>query len=228
MSAYAGKIAVVTGGGRGIGREIVLRLAGAGARVAFCARSEAEVRNVAEEAGPEHLGVWGVDVASANDVDGFARQVTAELGTPDWLVANAGCSLRARLEETTLAAWDHVLAVNLKGTYLIVRAFLPAMRKRRSGRIVCTSSIAGRQGTARSVAYCAAKHGVVGFTRALAAELHPDQIAVNAICPGSVDTASLPPEFAPGMPPAEIATTVVWLLAEAPLSLTGACIDQFG
>src|SRR5262249_49522217 len=152
----------------------------------------------------------------------------AELGPPDALVNNAGAILRARLHDTSEREWRAVIDGNLTSTYLVTRAFLAALRARRRGRIVCVSSIAGRQGTARSVAYCAGKHGVVGFVRALAEELREDGIQVNAVCPGSVETAMLPPEFAPGMPPEDIARTIVWLCGAAPDSLTGACIDQFG
>ena len=226
--ALEGCVAVVSGGGRGIGRAAVLGLARAGARVAFFARTKVEVQRVAREAGPDHLGIWDVDVSRGEDVSAFARTVSDELGVPDAVIANAGVGLRARLEETDEAAWDLVQGVNLRGTYLLTRAFLPAMRARGSGRIVCVSSISGRLGTARSVAYCAAKHGVVGFVRALAEEVREDGLQVNAVCPGSVATAMLPPEFAPGMPPAEVARTIVWLCGEAPSSLTGACIDQFG
>jgi 3-oxoacyl-[acyl-carrier protein] reductase len=228
MKILAGRVAVVTGGGRGIGEATVRALADAGARVAFCARSEAEIRRVAGALPREHLGLYGVDIARAEDVAQFARTVEAELGAPDVLVCNAGVAVRAPLADTAPADWDRVLAVNLTGTYLVTRAFLPAMQRRKSGRIICMSSIAGRRGTARSVAYCAAKHGVVGFVRALAEELREDGIPVNAVCPGSVDTQMLPPEFRPGMPPAEVARTIVWLASAAPASLTGACIDQFG
>jgi ketoreductase len=221
-------IAVVTGAGRGIGRATVRALAQTGMRVAFCARTEAEVRAVARELGEPHVGVWGVDVSRPDDVADFARGVLEDIGVPDVIVNNAGAIVRARLEETDEAAWDLVQGVNLKGTYLVTRAFLREMRQRQGGRIICVSSIAGRQGTARSVAYCAAKHGVVGFVRALAEEVRDDGIAVNAVCPGSVETAMLPEEFAPGMPPEAVAETIVWLATEAPPSVTGSCIDQFG
>ena len=221
-------IAVVSGGGRGIGRQAVLALAEAGVRVAFCARTEKEVRAVAKEVKEPHVGTWGVDVSSAEDVDEWARAVIEDVGVPDIVVNNAGVALRARLEDTDEAAWDLVQGVNLRGTYLVTRAFLRQMRARKSGRIICVSSIAGRQGTAKSVAYCAAKHGVVGFVRALAEEVRDDGIAVNAVCPGSVETQMLPEEFAPGMPPEEVAQTILWLATEAPLTITGTCIDQFG
>jgi 3-oxoacyl-[acyl-carrier protein] reductase len=214
----AGKVAVVTGASRGIGRATAALLAGAGARVAGCAR----------HAAPE---IVACDVGRPADVERFAAEVLRRFGPPDLLVNNAGLAARARLEETSLEAWDAVLDSNLKGTFLVTRAFLPAMRARRGGRIVNVASISGRQGTAGLTAYCAAKHGVVGLTRALAEELRPDGIAVNAVCPGSVDTEMLRvgmPGARPDMSPEDVANVVIYLAAYAPPALTGSCVDVFG
>jgi 3-oxoacyl-[acyl-carrier protein] reductase len=120
---------------------------------------------------------------------------------------------------------------NLKGTFLVSRAFVADMQARGSGRIINVASISGRQGTAGLTAYCAAKHGVVGFTRALAEEVRPHGIAVNAVCPGSVDTDMLKigmPGAAPAMSPQDVAGVVLYLAAQAPLALTGSCVDVFG
>ena len=152
-------------------------------------------------------------------------------GPPDVLVNNAGVVARARLDETPVETWDAVVDSNLKGTFLVTRAFLPAMRARRRGRIVNLASISGRQGTAALTAYCAAKHGVVGLTRALAEELRGEGIAVNAICPGSVDTEMLQqgmPGARPAMSPDDVANVALYLAALAPLALTGSCVDVFG
>ena len=218
----AGKTAVVTGASRGIGRAVAAALAGAGARVAGCARNP--------DRGSD---LFRCDVGRADDVARFAADVLGRLGPPDVLVNNAGIVARARLDEMPVDVWDAVVDANLKGTFLVTRAFLPAMRarKERGGRIVNIASISGRQGTALLTAYCAAKHGVVGLTRALAAELRGDGIAVNAVCPGSVDTDMLragQPDAKPDMSPEDVAGVVLYLAADAPAALTGSCVDVFG
>ncbi|MBI5477273.1 MAG: SDR family NAD(P)-dependent oxidoreductase [Deltaproteobacteria bacterium] len=228
-----GEVAVVTGGGRGIGRAIALRLAAAGARVALGARTEAQVGAVAaeiERAGGVALPL-PLDVTVADSVTRFAAAVRARLGEPLALVNNAGTVRRGRLDEAPEGAWDEVVAGNLTGTYRVTRAFLGAMRARRRGRIVNVASIAGREGTAQLTAYCAAKHGVVGLTRALAEEVKGDGLQVNAVCPGSVDTAMLRqglPGAQPDMSPDDVAGVVLFLLTAAPPALTGACLDVFG
>jgi NAD(P)-dependent dehydrogenase (short-subunit alcohol dehydrogenase family) len=215
----AGKIAVVTGASRGIGRAIAQTLAGAGATVAGCALHAAP-------------GVDACDVRRAADVERFARAVESRWGAPHLLVNNAGTVARAPIESLSEEAWDDVVDANLKGTYLVTRAFLPGMRGHGAGaRIVNIASISGRLGTAGLTAYCAAKHGVVGLTRALAEELRPIGIPVNAVCPGSVDTDMLKvgmPGAKPQMSPEDVAGVVLYLAAAAPAALTGSCVDVFG
>ena len=218
MSVLDGKIAVVTGASRGIGQATARLLAQAGARVAGCARHAAGE-------------VVACDVGNAADVDRFVAGVLDRLGPPDVVVNNAGIATRGPLEETPIQTWDAVMDANLRGTFLVTRGFLPAMRARRAGRIVNVASISGRQGTANLTAYCAAKHGVVGLTRALAAEVRADGIAVNAVCPGSVDTEMLRvgmPGAKPDMSPDDVANVIIYLAAYAPLALTGSCVDVFG
>ena len=228
-------VAVVTGAGRGIGLAIARALVGAGARVAICARSASELAEAARGlAGVE--GAMGgealalpCDVASASDVARFADAVKDRLGAPSVVVNNAGVVARGRLDEQDPGEWRHVVEVNLFGTWLITRAFLPAMRAAGRGRVINISSISGRLGTPRLTAYCSAKHAVVGLTRALAEEVRADGIQVNAICPGSVDTRMLEGSgFAPAMTADDIARVALFLAAAAPDALTGSCIDVFG
>jgi len=218
MSVLDGKIAVVTGASKGIGQATARLLAEAGARVAGCAR-HATGDTVA------------CDVGNAADVDRFVADVLNRLGPPDVVINNAGIAARGRLDETPIQTWDAVMDSNLRGTFLVTRGFLPAMRARRAGRIINVASISGRQGTANLTAYCAAKHGVVGLTRALAEEVREEGIAVNAVCPGSVDTEMLRvgmPGAKPDMSPGDVANVIIYLAAYAPLALTGSCVDVFG
>jgi 3-oxoacyl-[acyl-carrier protein] reductase len=231
MSSLERKVVVVTGGGRGIGLAIAERLAEAGARVALCGRNEPaleQARARLTQKGAEVIAVR-CDVARFADARHLHATVDAQWGVPDVLVNNAGVVARQRLDEMSEATWDQVLDANLKGTFNITRVFLPQMRARRSGRIINIASISGRLGTPRLTAYCAAKHGVVGLTRALAEETRDVNIQVNAVCPGSVDTDMLKGSgFEPAMQPGEVAGVVHYLAAEAPSALTGACIDVFG
>lgn len=187
----AGRVAVVTGGGRGIGAEVARRLARAGAAVAVAARSEGEIEAVAAElrgAGERALAV-PCDVTDEEAVADLARRVDAELGPVDLLVNNSGIATSAPLARITLEEWNRILAVNATGTFLCTRAFLPGMMERGGGRVVNVASIAGVTGARYIAAYAASKHAVVGLTRAAAAEAASRGVTVNAVCPGYVDTA---------------------------------------
>ena len=228
----AGGTAVVTGASRGIGRAIALRLAEAGADVALWAREVPPLQRVADEvtALGARAQVASCDVADPAAVHRAAELVRANLAPVTIVVNNAGIVVRKPTVVLSDAEWRRVLAVNLDGSFYVTRAFLPDLI-RASGRVINISSISGREGTALLSAYCAAKHGVIGLTRALAEELRAAKVSVNAICPGSVDTAMLR-EGMPGassdMSPDDIARTALFLAHAAPSALTGACIDVYG
>jgi 3-hydroxybutyrate dehydrogenase len=228
----AGATAVVTGASRGIGRAIALRLAQAGADVALLARDAAALHRVAAElaAAGARAEPIACDVTDAAAVDDAAAQVRCTLAPVTVVVNNAGAVLRKAIAETSDGEWRRVLAVNLDGTFHVTRAFLPDLM-RAGGRIINIASRAGREGTPLLGAYCAAKHGVVGLTRALAEELRTAKVSVNAICPGSVDTVMLReglPGASPDMTPDDIARMALFLAHAAPSALTGACIDVYG
>jgi 3-oxoacyl-[acyl-carrier protein] reductase len=229
-----GHVAVITGGGRGIGQAVARAFAAAGARLALCARSQHELDATAaalHQAAPGQVEMLAMpcDIAIDSEVTRFAAAVQSQLGVPRILVNNAGIVARGRLDEQKPADWLRVLDVNLLGAYRVTREFLPAMRAAQRGRIINVSSISGRLGTPLLTAYCASKHGLIGLTRALAEEVRQDGLQVNAICPGSVDTEMLVGSgFAPAMTPEDVARVALFLAADAPDALTGACLDVFG
>jgi NAD(P)-dependent dehydrogenase (short-subunit alcohol dehydrogenase family) len=231
-----GATAVVTGASRGIGRSIAHALAGAGAHVALWARDGAALQNVASE-----IGSYGgaaqpmvVDVTDSAAVNAAADHVRSTMPPVRVVVNNAGAVLRKLAMSITDAEWRRIMAVNLDGTFHVTRAFLVDL-SRGGGRVINIASRAGREGTRMLAAYCAAKHGVVGLTRALAEELRTAKVSVNAICPGSVDTAMLReglPGAAPDMSPDDIARAALFLASPppfgAPDAMTGSCLDIFG
>lgn len=228
--------AVVTGASRGIGKAIALRLAGAGAEVALWARDAERLQAVAAEiaAAGGRAQPFLVDVTDSASIESGAEIVRRTMAPVKIVVNNAGSVVRKPTVALSLAEWRQVIAVNLDGTFLVTRAFLVDLT-RAGGRVINIASRAGREGTPMLSAYCAAKHGVVGFTRALAEELRTAKVSVNAICPGSVDTAMLReglPGVEPDMSPDEIAATALFLATPSPLgapdALTGSCIDIFG
>jgi len=228
----AGSTAVVTGASRGIGRAIALRLAEAGAEVALWARDSTALRMVAGEisAARGKARAIVVDVTDSEAVNRASDLVRATMPPIRTVVNNAGRVLRKSVEAITDDEWRRVMAVNLDGTFFVTRAFIADL-EHNQGRVINISSISGREGTSMLSAYCAAKHGVVGLTRALAEELRAAKVSVNAICPGSVDTAMLRegmPGARPDMSPDDIAKTALFLAHAAPAALTGACIDVYG
>jgi len=184
-------VAVVTGGGRGIGAAIADALASRGARVALLGRDLPELERRADQvarAREVRAVPVSCDVSDETSVAEAFAAVRAALGEPSILVNNAGQSAGVAFGETTRELWDRMLSVNLTGTYLCTRAALPAMVAAGAGRVVNIASTAGLRGYSHTAAYCAAKHGVVGLTRALATEVARTGVTVNAVCPGYTDT----------------------------------------
>jgi len=232
--SLAGRTAVVTGGGRGIGRAVALALAERGARVAVAARTSEEIGAVAREIGARGGEARAVrcDVARAADVAELFRVAALELGPVDLLVNDAGVVIRRPLVDLSEDDWDRTLDVNLKGAYLCSRAALagPAgMLARKGGRIVNVGSISGTLGTPKLTAYCASKWGLTGLTKALAEELRESGVFVAVVLPGSVDTDMLKGSgFAPAMQPADVAKVIAFLCDEAPFAMTGCAVEAFG
>ena len=186
-----GRHAIVTGGGRGIGAAIATELARLGARVTVMGRNVADLERHAESLSREfdvEAGAVSCDVADRNLVAAAFAEARGRFGDARILVNNAGQGEGARFTETSPELWDRMLAVNLTGAYLCTREVLPAMLAAADGRIVNVASTAGLRGYHRMAAYCAAKHGLIGLTRALAVETAKRGVTVNAVCPGYTDT----------------------------------------
>ncbi len=176
------RVALVTGGGRGIGAAVARRLAREGARVAILDR---ERTNVAAEIGALDVDC---DLTNAQSIEGALSRVKREAGAVSILVQNAGIGESAPFAKTTDEMWDRAMAVNVTAAFRVARALVPDMIAAKWGRIVHVASIAGIIGQAYVSAYCASKHALVGLTRAMAVELAKTGVTVNAVCPGFVDT----------------------------------------
>ena len=234
---FPDRTVLITGAGRGIGRSIALRFAEEGARVAVVARTESELsetERLIRGVGARSLCLPG-DITVRGTAEGMAARTEAELGPIDVLVNNAGVFRVQPFLEMSPEEWELVLSTNLTGAVNFCRAVLPAMVRRRRGRIVNVSSIHGIRGDANLSAHSATKFALIGLTQSLAREFRGDNIAVNAVCPGSVESrveesdASLR-----GSPleeklwPRDVAGTVLFLASDDAAAITGSALEVYG
>jgi len=222
-----GKSAFITGAGRGIGRGIALAFAAEGCDIAIAARTKMEVDATADEV--RRLGRTALpltcDVSDDASVRNAVQAALAEFGLIDLLVNNAGYACFKPFTKLTAEEWQQTLDVNLTGAFRCIRAVLPSMIERRSGRIINISSVAGLKPIADQSAYCASKFGLNGLTKVLAMELRPHGIGVHAICPGGVDTRlsqeAMPDrDKADWLQPEDVAHTALYLATLSPRAAT--------
>ncbi|PTL35367.1 beta-ketoacyl-ACP reductase [Candidatus Methylomirabilis limnetica] len=238
-----GKVAVITGGSRGIGRAIAMRLSAEGAKVAICGRNLAAAEEVVAEI--EATGATGMavaaDVSRESDAEALIQASIKRFGRLDILVNNAGITRDGLLVRMKEEDWDAVLDVNLKGAFFTTRSALRPMLRARGGRIVNISSIAGTMGIPGQANYSAAKAGLIGFTKAVAKEVASRSITVNAVAPGFIETemtAVLSEDrkkiYLSQIPlgrfgdPMEVAALVSFLVSEAAGYITGQVITIDG
>jgi NAD(P)-dependent dehydrogenase (short-subunit alcohol dehydrogenase family) len=251
VGSLAGRHALVTGAGRGIGAEIARCLAAAGSKVSLLGRQREALEALAAELGPA-VQCLVADVADPDQVAIAISSARERFGRLAILVNNAGQAQSAPFQKTSLELWNRMIAVNLTGSFICAQAALPQMLEGGWGRIINIASTAGQRGYAYVAAYTAAKHGVIGLTRALALEVARKHITVNAVCPGYTETDILREsianvvsktgrsseearaQFAAANPqgriiqPVEVASAVLWLCSEGAASVTGQSISVSG
>ncbi len=231
------KVAIVTGGGRNIGRAIAIELHQRECAVVVCARSQAEIdvtAGIIQEQGGRSCAIRA-DVTKEDEVARVVKAAKDLYGRLDFLVNNAGCYLHKTIEDTSLEEWVQTVNSNLTGPFITTKAVLPLMKAQGGGRIVNVSSLFGVMPGANVAAYVAAKSGLIGLTRQLARELRPFKITVNAVCPGAVNTSDDAVEleekrynFGEHLLPRDVAETVGFLLSDAASQVSGTALEVPG
>jgi NAD(P)-dependent dehydrogenase (short-subunit alcohol dehydrogenase family) len=222
------KVAIITGGGRGIGKAIALAYAREGAKLALCARTGAELEKTVEElrALKAEAEGWNCDVALGEQVKDFVSGTHKKFGRIDVLVNNAGVMTRpVPMTELDVKKWDYTIAVNLRGPFLVTQAVLPIMQKQKSGSIINVSSMIGRGAYANFVAYATSKWGLEGFTQTLAAESRSSNIRVNSVEPGYVATKLTGYS---GSRPESVTEVFVYLASDESKSITAKMLSSSG
>ncbi len=234
---FEDRTVIVTGAGRGIGRSIALRFAEEGAQVALVARTEKELLETARLIDEQNRRCLPIpaDITARGAAEDCVSRIEKELGTIDILVNNAGVFLWRPFLELTPEEWELILSTNLTGAANFCRAVLPGMVERRRGRIVNVSSIHGVRGDANLAAHSAAKFGLIGLTQSLAREFQAHNIAVNAVCPGTVEnkidetgTQDRRAPLAEKLWPRDVARTVLFLASDDAAAITGAVLEVYG
>jgi NAD(P)-dependent dehydrogenase (short-subunit alcohol dehydrogenase family) len=222
------KVAIITGGGRGIGKAIAMHYAREGAKLALCARTSDELDQTVNELRgmkAEAEG-WTCDVSLEEPVREFAAAAHEKFGRIDILVNNAGVMTRpAPMTELDVKKWDYTIAVNLRGPFLITRAVLPIMMKQKAGSIINVSSMIGRGAYANFLAYATSKWGLEGFSQTLAAEVRSSNIRVNSVEPGYVATKLTGYN---GSKPESVTEVFVFLASDESKSVTGKMLSSSG
>ena len=223
-----GKVALITGAGRGIGKAIAQAYAREGAKLALCARTGAELEQSVKELRALDADVegWVCDVSLEESVKQFVAAAQSKFGRFDILVNNAGVMTRpAPLIEVDVKKWDYTIAVNLRGPFLVTQAVLPIMMKQRSGSIINVSSSIGRGAYANFIAYATSKWGLEGFTQTLAAEACSSNIRVNSVEPGYVATKLTGFH---GSKPESVTGVFVYLASDEAKGVTGKMLSASG